>query len=103
MSEFTIEGWGKSVTVSFPDDMSDLGPEAFASAYGYEEILIDDDEVQSPNPEDKATFALNKIIAYVVEVMRTAGVETARTQAVDAARLAMEQQMGQITVTIEES
>jgi hypothetical protein len=59
--------------------------------------------VESTNPEDKASFALNKIIAYVVDIMRSAGVETARTQAVNAARLAMEQQMEQVTVTIEES
>jgi hypothetical protein len=103
VSEFTIESWGKSVTVSFPDDMSVLGPEAFALTYDYQATLVDDEEVETPNPEDKASFALNKIIEYVVRVMRTAGVEMARDQAVDAARADMDDKMAQITVVIEEA
>ena len=103
MSEFTIQGWDKSVTVSFPEQMTALGPEAFALAYDYQETLIDENEVETPNPEDKASFALNKIIEYVIEVMRTAGVEMARTEAVDTARADMDDKMAQITVVIEEA
>ena len=103
MSEFTIEGWGKSVTVEFPDDMADQGPDAFALQYDYEPVLIDADENEYANPEDKATFALKRILTYVKEVIRSSGVEIARTEAVASARLLLDQQMDQIVVTIEET
>ena len=103
MAEFTIEGWGKSVTVSFPDDMAGQGPEAFALEYDYEPVLTDPDENEYDNPDDKATFALNIIINFVVEVMRKAGVKNAREQAIQAARSQLDKQMDQIEVSIEES
>lgn len=103
MSEFTIEGWGKSVTVSFPDNMSEQGPEAFALAYDYEPVLTDSDDNEYENPDDKSTFALNIIINFVFDVIREAGVKSAREQAAQAARLQLDQQMDQVSVSIEEN
>lgn len=102
MSEFTINGWGKSVTVSFPDDMTEKGPEAFALVYNYEPVLIDEDENEYDNPDDEATFALNKVIGFVLEVIRQAEVQNARDLAVQTARDEVAEQMEQISVSIEE-
>lgn len=103
MSQFSIEGWGKSVTVSFPDDMVEQGPEAFALEYDYEPVLTDPDDNEYDNPEDKATFAMNIVIGFVIEVMRKSAVTIAREQAVQAARLQLDKQMDQVNVSIEEN
>ena len=103
MAQFRIEGWGKSVTVTIPDDMLELGPESFALAYYYEPTLTDPDDNEYANPDDKATFALNIIINFVFGVIRDAGVKDARERAARAAILELDEQMDRIDVSIEES
>ena len=103
MAQFRIEGWGKSVTVTIPDDMQEQGPEAFALAYDYEPTLTDPDDNEYENPDDKATFALNIIINFVFGVIRDAGVKDARERAARAAILELDEQMDRIDVSIEES
>ena len=103
MSEFTIQGWGKTVTLEFPDEMSDQGPNAFALRYDYEPVLLDEDDNEYDNPEDKAAFALKRIITFVKEVIRSASVEVASTQAANTASVLLDQQMDSITVEIEDS
>lgn len=102
MSEITIEGWGKLVTVSFPDAMSGDAPAAFAAQYGYEATILDDDENEIPNPLNEVEFTIHQILDYIKDIIRAAGVKQAKDIAVDAARLAIEDQLNQIDLTIED-
>ena len=100
MGQITLNAWGKVATITYPDDMDNLAPVAFAAAYGYEENLMDDgDEV--PNPQSVEEFTIEKIFDYVGDVMRTHGVRDAQEQARLAALESMDNQLGQIVVDIQ--
>ena len=101
MGAITLEAWGKTTTVTYPDDMDTLAPLAFGDHYGYEdEVLEDGDNV--PNPQSVEEFTIEKIFEYVGEVMRAYSMKDAQAAAIAAAQSATEAAMDSITVDIED-
>lgn len=100
MGEITISAWGKDVTISFPDDMDGQAPAAFVSQYDYEDMVLDENENEIPNPLSHEEFTIDKIVSYIVDVMRAAGMRAARDAADQAASQELDDQMNQITVAI---
>lgn len=51
MGQVTLEAWGKTATITYPDGMDALAPLAFGDAYGYEELILEDgDNIPNPSP-----------------------------------------------------
>jgi len=101
MGEITLEAWGKTATVTYPDEMDDLAPLAFGDAYGYEEEILEDGN-NVPNPQSIEEFTIGKIFDYVGEVMRLYSIKDAQAAAISAAQEATEAAMDLITVDIED-
>ena len=102
MGQITISAWDKDITIEFPDAMSGDAQAAFVAQYGYEPMILDDDENEIPNPLSEVEFTIHQILDYIKDVIRAAGVKQAKDAAVDAARLAIEEQLNQIDLTIED-
>lgn len=102
MGEITISAWGKDVTISFPDDMDGQAPAAFVSQYDYEDMVLDENENEIPNPLSHEEFTIHKIFDYIQDVMRAAGMKAARDAAADTARLEIQAQLDQIDLLIED-
>lgn len=102
MGQITLNAWDKDITIAFPDSMSGDASTAFASQYGYEATVLDDDENEIPNPLSEVEFTIHQILDYIKDVIRAAGIKTAKDEAVNTARLEIEDQLTQIDLTIED-
>jgi hypothetical protein len=102
MGQITLNAWDKDITIEFPDSMSGDASTAFASQYGYEATVLDDDENEIPNPLSEVEFTIHQILDYIKDVIRAAGIKTAKDEAVNTARLEIEDQLTQIDLTIED-
>ena len=102
MGQITLNAWDKDITIEFPDSMSGDASTAFASQYGYEATVLDDDENEIPNPLSEVEFTIHQILDYIKDVIRAAGIKTAKDEAVNTARLEIEDQLTQIDLPIED-
>ena len=100
MGQITISAWDKDIMIEFPDDMAGDAPAAFAAQYEYEATIFDEDENEIPNPDSEIEFTIHRILDYIKDVIRAAGIRAAKDAAVDAARLEIEDQLNQIDLTI---
>jgi hypothetical protein len=101
MGQVTISAWDKNITIEFSDSMSGDTSAAFVNQYGYETMILDDDENEIPNPLTEVEFTIHQILDYIKDVIRASSISTAKDAAVDAARLDIEDQLNQIKITIE--
>lgn len=80
------------INVNIPAAAEERVHDAFASAYGWEAEVPDPDNPGQtiPNPQSKADFTAERIVAFVKEVVAgqeaAAAAETAREQAAEKAR-----------------
>ena len=102
MGIVTLNAWDKDITIEFPDSMSGDAATAFAAQYGYEATVLDDDENEIPNPLSEVEFTIHQILDYIKDVIRAAGIKAAKDEAVNTARLEIEDQLNQIDLTIED-
>jgi|10_taG_2_1085330.scaffolds.fasta_scaffold126831_2 hypothetical protein len=102
MGQITISAWDKDITIDFPDDMEGQAPAAFVLKYDYEEMILDDDDNEIPNPQDEVEFTVVRILEYIKDVIRESGIRVARDAASDAARLDIEAKLNQIDLTIDD-
>jgi hypothetical protein len=103
MGQITLNAWGKITTIEYPDDMDSLIPGAFGSAYGYEAVIFDDDENETPNPQSIEEFTIQKIFDYVSGITRSHGIHFLVAEARAAAEIEVESSMDSIAVEIEDS
>lgn len=99
MGQVTLEAWGKTATITYPDGMDALAPLAFGDAYGYEELILEDGD-NIPNPQSLEEFTIEKIFDYVGQVMRTYSTGEQVAAAIEDAEAAADAAMDLITVEI---
>jgi len=102
MGQVTLEAWGKTATITYPDGMDALAPLAFGDAYGYEELVLENGD-NVPNPQSLEEFTIEKIFDYVGQVMRTYSTGEQVAAAIEDAEAAADAAMDQITVDITDS
>ena len=100
MGQITLTAWGKVTTVEYPDDMDSLIPGAFGHAYGYDAVVVDDDENEVPNPQALEEFTIQKIFDYVGDITRSHGIHFLVAEARAEAEAEVESSLDQISVDI---
>ena len=100
MSQITLNAWGYLATIDYPDGMDTLIPGAFGAAYGYEEMVVDENEDDIPNPQSLEEFTIARIFDYVGDIMRSHGVRALMEDARIAAEAEVATSMDQISVNI---
>jgi hypothetical protein len=56
------------ITITIPDDKVTAVVDAFATQYKYQEMIFDDQGVETPNPISKASFARGVIRQFIKDV-----------------------------------
>ena len=100
MGIITLTAWGKITTVEYPDDMDSLITGAFGHAYGYDAVVVDDDENEVPNPQALEEFTIQKIFDYVGDITRSHGIHFLVAEARAEAESEVESSLDQISVDI---
>ena len=103
MGQITVTAWGREVTVDFPGDLDGITPVAFANQYQYEEILVDDDGNETPNPDSIEDFTIIKIFEYICDVVMAYEVSTSVETAKQITITDIETKFAQIDLKIEEN
>ena len=90
MAEITINAWGKTATVTYPDVLEGVGPAAFVALAGEDEI---------PDGISDAEFAISRVVGFVTDTIKAAAAKQARQEAQLAADSVAEQ-TDQISVEV---
>ena len=80
--------------------MDSLIPGAFGHAYGYDAVVVDDDENEVPNPQALEEFTIQKIFDYVGDITRSHGIHFLVAEARAEAESEVESSLDQISVDI---
>jgi|TARA_R110002020_G_scaffold68280_3_gene178907 hypothetical protein len=99
VAQIVIQAWGITSTIEYPDSMVGDGPDAFAQQYGWEDTILDDDENEIPNPLSIEEFAIQKVVDYVTDIMKSAEIDNAKREAATAAEVEVQTKLDQIQVT----
>ena len=89
MAKITINAWGKTATVTYPDALEAAGPAAFIA-------LADPDEVGDVTPEE---YAVSEVVRFVTDTIRAAKAHEARLAAREA-DIEVAEQLTDITIEV---
>jgi len=89
MAVITINAWGKTATVTYPDALEDAGPAAFVA-------LADPDQVGGMTPQE---YAVSEVVRFVTDTIRSAKAHEARLAAMEAKNDVAEQ-LTDITIEV---
>ena len=109
MAEITANFHGKDITITYPDALIGKAEEAFASIFSdaFEQILeqkaekgieLSDDDLE----DLKYQYTIDKIVAYVINIVQSYEVNKAVDQAKFDASIAVNSALDQINVKIKE-
>ncbi len=87
----TINAWGKTATVTVPDDLVGEGPKAFVA-------MAPEDDVPAGMSDEE--YAIGQVVKFVADVIKAATAKAAAQDAADTVYF-IEQQTDQITVELE--
>jgi len=89
VAEITINAWGKTATVTYPDALEAAGPAAFVA-------LADPDQVGDLTAEE---YAVSEVVRFVTDTIRSAKAQEARLAALEAENEVAEQ-LTDITIEV---
>ena len=99
MAQITIQAFGRTSTVEYPDSMVGSATSAFAQEYGWSDTILDEDENEVDNPVSIEDFVLQKVVDFVTGVIQSAQISNAKKEAALRQRELVQEQISQIQVT----
>jgi len=99
MAQITIQAFGRTSIVEYPDSMAGSATSAFAQEYGWTDTILDEDENEVDNPVSIEDFAIQKVVDFVTGVIRSAQISNAQKEAALRQRELVQEQISQIQVT----
>ncbi len=78
------------ITLEIPDEQKDRVVDAICYLHGYEDVLVDMEGTETPNPQTKAKFAKAQIYTIIKNMVKTYEVRQAEEQATANARASVD-------------